>query len=167
MDNQRRDQAIEHLGYREIFWLTVGSIVIPIYVVACILSIIKAFSDRKAIKARIETRQRNTLRKQPSPVDIIAREVRMNKWHKRKTSIDMHSINTLLKATSNLSNSCDDLEDDYGQAGEIGNFLESVYQTQGDGSGRRGEVGDFLENVYQTDAETGANGGKPNCIELL
>ena len=51
--------------------------------------------------------------KQPieTPLDIIAKEVRKNKWHKRQSSMALSKIQSLLKHTNENWNSCggDDL----------------------------------------------------------
>ncbi|RUS71377.1 hypothetical protein EGW08_020860 [Elysia chlorotica] len=93
------EDMLPYLGFRGIFWLTLGSLLIPIYLIACILSIIKAYSDRKIIKTRILARQMCQNPPIPlSPVDIIAREVRENRWHKRTSSLALVKIRSLLRA---------------------------------------------------------------------
>ncbi|RUS89677.1 hypothetical protein EGW08_002598 [Elysia chlorotica] len=91
--------GMSYLDYRGIFWLTVGSLLIPIYIIACILSVIKAHTDRKLIKARNIARQ---MQQPPSPaplspLDIIATEVRKNRWHKRESSLTLSKIRSVLK----------------------------------------------------------------------
>lgn len=95
-------EMLNHLGYRGIFWLTIGSIVVPIYLVACILSVIKAYSDRKQIKARIMAKRLNQPAPQ-SPLDIIAKEVRENKWHKRQSSMTVAKVQSLLRANTSTN----------------------------------------------------------------
>ncbi|GFS25609.1 hypothetical protein ElyMa_005188700 [Elysia marginata] len=58
--------------------------------------------DRKAIKARNEARRLAQPLPPPSsnPVDIIANEVRTNRWHRRHSSIASAKVQSLLNVTS-------------------------------------------------------------------
>ncbi|KAK3732661.1 hypothetical protein RRG08_009342 [Elysia crispata] len=166
-----KDPGMSHLDYRGIFWLTVGSLVIPIYLVACILSIIKAHNDRKLIKARILARQ---LKQPPppvpeSPLDIIAREVRENKWHKRKSSMTLVKIQSLLRANASANSNAHQASQDseVSVAGSLGEFeisdKRSAVASARDGSSREGPTTDstssgvdFSETDEYGSRETGS-----------
>ena len=74
-------------------------------------SLIRNLRDRKAIKARNEARRlAHPLPATPSdPVDIIANEVRTNRWHRRHSSIASAKVQSLLNVT-NSPNKGDDAE---------------------------------------------------------
>ncbi|GFN96573.1 hypothetical protein PoB_002307900 [Plakobranchus ocellatus] len=92
---------MESITYRHIIWLVFGVLFIPIYITACVVSILKAHRNRKAIKARNKSRRiaQPLPETTTSPVDIIVNEVRVNRWHRRSSSITSAKLQNLLQNT--------------------------------------------------------------------
>ncbi|RUS71378.1 hypothetical protein EGW08_020861 [Elysia chlorotica] len=90
------------LNYRHVLCIILGVLIIPVYLAACVLSVFKAHRDRKAIKARNEARRlaHPLPAAQSNPVDIIANEVRANRWHRRHSSIASARVQSLLNVAN-------------------------------------------------------------------